>query len=67
MTQIIRHDNGITVSVYVRYYEMIGKEKFEPAEVSDKDRINAIEEAIMELTEMLGGKLQQQKNNLQRK
>ena len=46
---------------------MIGKEKFEPAEVSDKDRINAIEEAIMELAEMLGGKLQQQKNNLQRK
>ena len=40
---------------------MIGKEKFEPAEVSDKDGINAIEEAIMELAEMLGGKLQQQK------
>lgn len=38
-----------------KIYELIPKEKFEPTEVSDKDRIEAIEEAVMELAEMMIG------------
>lgn len=38
-----------------KIYDLIGKENFEPDEVTDKDRINAIEEAVMELAEMVIG------------
>lgn len=38
-----------------KIYELIGKEKFEPTKVSEKDRIDAIEEAVMELAEMMLG------------
>lgn len=38
-----------------KIYELIGEEAFKPAEVSDADRIEAIEEAVMELAEMMIG------------
>lgn len=38
-----------------KIYELIGKDKFEPMEVSEKERIEAIEEAVMELAELLVG------------
>ena len=38
-----------------KIYNMIGKEKFEPTEVTEKERIDAIEEAVIELAELLVG------------
>lgn len=36
-----------------KIYDLIGREKFEPQEVSTEDRIDAIEEVLLEL--VLGG------------
>lgn len=37
-------------------YELLGKDKFEPTEVSTEERLEVLEEAVIELAElMIGG------------